>query len=768
MFMTIDQGARKRAQKAKKIALGNTFKTISISSVVKAMDSNTKIDSTVNSIRVRSYYDDNLDSNAGALWTRALVQSNGPGKRVFSDGSYWEISESVIDAPMLGARAIDRTTDSTLAIQECIAVGLGSDGTGYVSMSGNRKVRLTPPKTKVGYPTLGNAYVVSQELIMTHGLHFEIMAGATLLASSSFSGTAIIASPDNATWQAESVVVQVDGILDAAGYANLCIFPRTAMRWRIYGNGKLINGIKGGFQLGSSSTSYPPFECYIGPLHIEGPSVTTYSAAQTANDPSSIGLWMNRCTDSDCSNIIIKGYRIGYRDDGGNNNARSIHVYTAGSGSNTAGTFYGPMVHGFYLNGSACKLDDIYTDTPTSMGNTSITDVYGITFGTNSSGVVVDRFKVLLNYDNLSRTDTYSSGICSIINHLSNNTDNSINWVDVRTVSTTNVKAKQFITGSGYGRLARSNVQSSVSYTSGNGDLAYERPSSRTKLNANRIKLFTRNSALQVWQRGSSSISATAAATRIFGPDRWFLISDGSGGGRSIQQIPITPTEAFNFQILKPPYAARITRTGVGTSETYFRLEQALPASMLQAMQGSYFTITFVMRLFSGSFTGSIKAGFEQNFGSGGSATVLTEGVILTGSSSLSANYSQWNYPIGIPSVSGKTIGTGAFLGIYISLPIDAAHVLDITQIAVTDGFENIIYQIPDIATETNDARLSYEACSVYAPSTTAFWVPFKATKESTPTVNVTNGTASNITVDGFTITPTASGLCTYTADCLS
>lgn len=707
-------------------------------------------------VRTMAYYDDALEIGAGAKWIRAATQAAGAGRRQSADGAWWQIANPVIDPKMLGGRSSDRTTISTVPILEAVAVATGTTGTGHQPIVGSRKVVLTPPAAPAAYPAYSGAYVIDAEIVLTHGVHFHIMSGAELLAAPTFNGEGMITSLDNAVWQAEGVIVEVDGIVNSNSVAQRGVYPRTAARWTVAGRGKLINGTLGGFKLGSPTTSYKPFECRIGPLHIEAATVSTYAAAANGNDPNSIGFHFNACTDNQIIGlIVVRGYRTGYQDDGGNNNASAaIHVYASGSGSNTDGTgsFTGPLACGFRLNGSACYLEDLYCDTPTSMGNSAITDVYGVEFGTASSGVVVNRMKVLLVWDNLSRTDTYSSGICTVINHLSYQSDNAINNIDVRSVSSSVIKAKRFITGAGYGRLARSNVTSSASYTLGNGDITFERPGYRSRVSAWKTKNYLRNAAFQIWQRGAGPFDCTAAATRVFGPDRFYSLCDGTGGGKSMAQQVITPAESFNAQILKPMNALRLTRTGDGTSETYWRIYQLLPPDLLYALQNQAITFKLFVRLVSGSFTGSIKVGVEQNFGTGGSAIASQEQTVVAGSGALSSSFGSVLYPITVPSISGKILGTGARLGFYLSLP-GGAYCVDVAAPSVTDGYEDAFFPMPDYQEELAHARAYYEQLSISNINGSQF-VQCQP-KANTPSCTTVNGTLGSATVNGVLVTDT-------------
>ncbi|MFM7855584.1 MAG: hypothetical protein ACKO96_27575, partial [Flammeovirgaceae bacterium] len=69
-------------------------------------------------------------------------------------------------------------------------------------------------------------------------------------------------------------------------------------------------------------------------------------------------------------------------------------------------------------------------------------------------------------------------------------------------------------------------------------------------------------------------------------------------------------------------------------------------------------TVTF--SFWAKASTGTPKVGtcFVQNFGSGGSAAVITK----SGDVTISSSWARYSVTVAIPSVSGKTIGTSSYL----------------------------------------------------------------------------------------------------------
>jgi hypothetical protein len=99
-------------------------------------------------------------------------------------------------------------------------------------------------------------------------------------------------------------------------------------------------------------------------------------------------------------------------------------------------------------------------------------------------------------------------------------------------------------------------------------------------------------------------------------------------------------------------------------------------------------------------------AGFiQQNFGSGGSATVSTA---IT-SQSITTAWTRFSMQVAVPSISGKTIGTSSFLNIRLDQAVAAGSVLDLWGIQLEYGSKATPFQT---ATGTIQGELS--ACQRY------------------------------------------------------
>ena len=155
------------------------------------------------------------------------------------------------------------------------------------------------------------------------------------------------------------------------------------------------------------------------------------------------------------------------------------------------------------------------------------------------------------------------------------------------------------------------------------------------------------NGAFNVWQRGTS-ISLTNN-TFAYGADRFIAYLSFSAGTSSFSQQTFTPGTA-PVAGYEGQYFGRIT---CGSTSTYLELNQRIEDVRVFAGQ----TVTFSFWAKSSAAI-VITPLFNQNFGSGGSATVSTSASNIT----LTSSWVRYTSTIALPSISGKTIGTNSYL----------------------------------------------------------------------------------------------------------
>jgi hypothetical protein len=156
------------------------------------------------------------------------------------------------------------------------------------------------------------------------------------------------------------------------------------------------------------------------------------------------------------------------------------------------------------------------------------------------------------------------------------------------------------------------------------------------------------NGDFRLNQRAFTSITADGT----YGFDRWVL---GTAGGATYTPqtftagaAPVAGYEAINF--------AQVATTGQTNTNTITILIQKIED--VRTFAGQTATISFYAKATSG--TPKIAVEMQQNFGSGGSATVNT----YAGQITMTTSFARYSVTVAIPSVSGKTIGTSSFLGV--------------------------------------------------------------------------------------------------------
>ena len=150
------------------------------------------------------------------------------------------------------------------------------------------------------------------------------------------------------------------------------------------------------------------------------------------------------------------------------------------------------------------------------------------------------------------------------------------------------------------------------------------------------------NGDFGVWQRGTS-FSVTSA---VYTADRFKCSADTtttfSQQSFTAGTAPVAGYEGTFF-----------LRAATGAGTSYVDLSQ--PIEDVRTFAGQTATLSFWAKANSAT---TLVSFFRQSFGSGGSANVDTSG----SSSSLTTSWQRFTFTVAIPSVSGKTIGTGSAL----------------------------------------------------------------------------------------------------------
>ena len=251
------------------------------------------------------------------------------------------------------------------------------------------------------------------------------------------------------------------------------------------------------------------------------------------------------------------------------------------------------------------------------------------------------------------------------------------------------------------------------------------------------------NGNFDFWQRGTSfSVTSTATYTA----DRWQCIFDGSGATRTIsrQSFTLGQTDVLD----EPTYFARYAQTVAGSGATFNNFEQRIEG--VRTFAGKQVTISFYAKAAT-SFT-LPKLTFGQAFGTGGSPTVFTD---FAASTTITTSFAKYSYTVNIPSISGKTLGSGNddFLSVIFSLPLNATFTVDIAQVQLEPGAAATPFERRPIGTELALCQRYFEsgigkiAGYGFNGVGNANGVYFKATKRVTPILTYAVGSATNVAI---------------------
>jgi hypothetical protein len=178
------------------------------------------------------------------------------------------------------------------------------------------------------------------------------------------------------------------------------------------------------------------------------------------------------------------------------------------------------------------------------------------------------------------------------------------------------------------------------------------------------------NGGFDIWQRGTSFANPGVFA---YFADRFYSVSNNSGGTITLSRQTFTGTDL-------PVAGAQYYFRNVGaspTGATYNTFGQKI--ENVQTYAAQTVTVSFWAKA---DTTRSITPNFYQNFGTGGSSEVGVGGSAI----SLSTSWVRYSQTFSIPSISGKTIGTGSWLAFEISQPTNVSHTIEYYGIQVELG----------------------------------------------------------------------------------
>jgi hypothetical protein len=185
------------------------------------------------------------------------------------------------------------------------------------------------------------------------------------------------------------------------------------------------------------------------------------------------------------------------------------------------------------------------------------------------------------------------------------------------------------------------------------------------------------NGAFDVWQRGTSFSNP---ATSDFLADRWLVVYDGSGATRTLSRQAFTPADLNATGFGEGQFFIRYAQTA-GTGGTFNQLRTRMED--VRTLAGQTATISFWAKAAT-EVTTPLAPGILQNFGSGGGAsTTQSFGSAIT----IGTTWQRFTATATIPSISGRTIGSGNYLEFIIRLPLNnTTFTIDIWGVQLEAG----------------------------------------------------------------------------------
>jgi hypothetical protein len=180
------------------------------------------------------------------------------------------------------------------------------------------------------------------------------------------------------------------------------------------------------------------------------------------------------------------------------------------------------------------------------------------------------------------------------------------------------------------------------------------------------------NGDFGVWQRGTSF-----ALTAGYQADRWTYYSEEVGIVGTISQQTFAPGTA-PVAGYESAYYNRYNVTTAGSSGVQSFIFQKVED--VRTLANQTVTVSFWAKA---DTSRNLVVGYSQNFGSGGSASVINASV---STAALTTSWQRFTATFTLPSISGKTIGTGSSLHIRFYTPILTTQTIDLWGIQLEAG----------------------------------------------------------------------------------
>lgn len=185
------------------------------------------------------------------------------------------------------------------------------------------------------------------------------------------------------------------------------------------------------------------------------------------------------------------------------------------------------------------------------------------------------------------------------------------------------------------------------------------------------------NGAMDWWQRGDSFTTSAFAGGQLTA-DRWSPYASGTGATRTVTKQTFTPGSA-PIAGYEAQYFMRIATTVAGSGNTACFLTHRV-GDDVKSFAGQTVTLSFFAKA---SAAATITTGWSQYFGVGGSTGTET---LPSGSAALTTSWQRFTFTFAVPSIAGKTIGTGSYPELQLRLPTATTFEIDLWGVQVEAG----------------------------------------------------------------------------------
>ena len=252
------------------------------------------------------------------------------------------------------------------------------------------------------------------------------------------------------------------------------------------------------------------------------------------------------------------------------------------------------------------------------------------------------------------------------------------------------------------------------------------------------------NGNMSIAQRGTS-FSHNGATSR-WPVDRFFSLMYDTGyaspTGGTVSQVTIS-TDSVSDGGVQFTEAIRVTpHTSSKLCYLYQKIED------VRQFSNTTVTFSFYARVNSGTFTPSNGLRFEQSFGSGGSTEVNT---FVDWPKAITTSWQRFEVTVSLPSISGKTIGTGNHLNVmfYSNENISTVGWLEITGVQLEIGSVATTFERRPVGIELSLCQRYYTDCGTWfvqgygygtGSDGTGSALMFPTTMRATPTMSKPSG----------------------------